>query len=149
MNVWGKSVALTGLLLLAGCAGSPYAPERERSSIPVEERSEPEVSKPVEVQRSGPATVETPRAPSAVDALLTTSRRQYDAGQYEAAIATAERALRLERSNAEIYLVIGHSYLALLQTDLAGQFARQGLAFAAAGSSVRQQLQLLLTRASN
>lgn len=148
MNVWMKALALAGGLLLAGCAGSPYAPERERSSIPVEELPEPEVSEPVQTQRPEPE-MEMPRTPSAVDTLLNTARRQYDAGQYEAAIATAERALRMERGNAEIYLVIGHSYLALLQTELAGQFARQGLAFATAGSSVRQQLQSLLTRASN
>lgn len=149
MNVWIKTAALAGLLVLVGCAGSPYAPEGERSSIPVEELPEPEVSEPVEVQRPEPAEVEAPRTPSAVDTLLSTARRQYDAGQYEAAVATAERALRMERGNAEIYLVIGHSYLALLQTELAGQFARQGLSFAAAGSSVRQQLQSLLTRAGN
>lgn len=148
MNVWVKIAALAGLLLLVGCAGSPYAPEGERSSIPVEELPEPETSEPAEVQRPEPE-VETPRTPSAVDTLLNSARRQYDAGQYEAAIATAERALRMERGNAEIYLVIGHSYLALLQTEMAGQFARQGLAFAAAGSSVRRQLQSLLTRASH
>lgn len=149
MNVWVKIMALAGGLLLVGCAGSPYAPERERSSIPVEELPEPEVSEPVEAQRPEPAEVEVPPTPSAVDTLLNTARRQYEAGQYEAAIATAERALRMERGNAEIYLVIGHSYLALLQTELAGQFARQGLAFAAGGSNVRQQLQSLLTRAGN
>lgn len=148
MNVWVKIAALAGLLLLVGCAGSPYAPEGERSSIPVEELPEPETSEPAEVQRPEPE-VEVPRTPSAVDTLLNSARRQYDAGQYEAAIATAERALRMERGNAEIYLVIGHSYLALLQTEMAGQFARQGLAFAAAGSSVRRQLQSLLTRASH
>lgn len=148
MNVWVKIAALAGLLLLVGCAGSPYAPEGDRSSIPVEELPEPEASEPAEVQRPEPE-VETPRTPSAVDTLLNSARRQYDAGQYEAAIATAERALRMERGNAEIYLVIGHSYLALLQTEMAGQFARQGLAFAAAGSSVRRQLQSLLTRASH
>lgn len=149
MNVWVKMAALAGLVLLVGCAGSPYAPERERSSIPVEELPEPETREPAEVQRPEPAEVEEPRTPSAVDTLLNSARRQYDAGQYEAAIATAERALRMERGNAEIYLVIGHSYLALLQTEMAGQFARQGLAFAAAGSSVRRQLQALLTRASH
>lgn len=148
MNVWVKIAALAGLLLLVGCAGSPYAPEGDRSSIPVEELPEPEASEPAEVQRPEPE-VEVPRTPSAVDTLLNSARRQYDAGQYEAAIATAERALRMERGNAEIYLVIGHSYLALLQTEMAGQFARQGLAFAAAGSSVRRQLQSLLTRASH
>lgn len=150
MNLWLKVTAMTGLLVLVGCAGSPYAPgpERDRSSVPVEERPEPEVREPVEVPPPEPQ-VEERRAPSAVDTLLATARRQYDAGQYEAAIATAERALRMERGNAEIYLVIGNSYLALLQNELAGQFARQGLAFAAAGSSVRQQLQSLLTRTGN
>lgn len=148
MNLWLKVMAVAALLALAGCAGSPYAPERERSSIPVEQLPEPPPREPVEVQPVEPPQIE-PRAPSAVDTLLATSRRQYDAGQYDAAIATAERALRMERGNPEIYLVIGNSYLALLQNELAGQFARQGLAFASSGSAVRQQLQSLLTRTSN
>ncbi len=152
MRMLARTTALAGVLALVGCAGSPYVTDRERESVPVEERIEPERQERTVIERPEPEPAPREperRAPSAVDTLLQTAQRQHDAGQYEAAIATAERALRMERSNPEIYLLIGNSYLALLQNEVAGQFARQGLSFAGAGSRVAQQLQLLLTRASN
>jgi tetratricopeptide (TPR) repeat protein len=95
--------------------------------------------------RSAPTTYNRPRPASAAPAtnravsgalgsLVTQAQNAYKAGQYQTAISTAERGLRIDRRAAALYLVMAQSYLALNQPTQAAQFANQGLRFSQSGS---------------
>ncbi len=77
----------------------------------------------------------------AVTSLINQSRAQYNSRDYAAAVATAERGLRIDRRAPELYLVIAQSYLQQGQTTQAEQFAQQGLRHAQPGSPVSSALQ--------
>lgn len=88
------------------------------------------------------------RGGDAVAALLEQSWSYYRSGQYDAAIAVAERAQRLDSGDPEIYLVLGSAHFAQYRVSLAEQLVRKGLAFSRAGTSVQRRLQGLLAEIS-
>ena len=143
-------VLIIGLSLqLVGCGSnvkpqSP-APVVERPTAPV---LKPEVVTPVKPQEpSTPpqAVSQTQPQPvlatsNAVASLLSQARVQYQAKNYALAVATAERALKIDRRSPEVYLVLAQSYVQLANTQLAQQFVQQGIRYSQAGSDVAQSL---------
>lgn len=109
-------------LLLAACA--PLRPPPDKAPVPEE----------------------PPKASStaAVVALIGQARRAYEQGQYQNSIAQAERGLRIDRREAEFYLLLAQSYQRLGREDRARQFARQGLRYAPPDSPNHRALQRLL-----
>ncbi len=85
--------------------------------------------------------------PAAIS-LARQARSQYLAQDYQGAIATAERGLRIERRAADLYLVLAQAYVQLGQPQKAGMFAQQGLRFAPQGSDVASDL-LRVTETAN
>ena len=83
---------------------------------------------------------------SAVDELLEEAWGYHDDGEFERAIAVAERALRMDRRNAEVYLVMASGNYELYRNDRARQLANQGLAYAERGSATYRRLRDLLDR---
>lgn len=139
-------VMMAVLVQLTGCATKPQqqptAPVIEKS-VPIEK---PEVKAPEKpaVPYTPPAVVPQtkPVAPvgNAVASLITQARGQYAAKNYQAAIATAERGLRIDRRAPELYLVLAQSYVQLANTQLAKQFVQQGIRYSQAGSEIAQSL---------
>lgn len=101
------------LVSLGGCA------------IQTVQDSEPEA--PAE-SRSRPSTPESPPV-QALSQMLQDSRAQLDARNWQAAIVSAERGLRINRREPELYLLLAKSYWGLADMDRARQFARQGLRY--------------------
>ncbi|HMW47191.1 MAG TPA: tetratricopeptide repeat protein [Cellvibrionaceae bacterium] len=110
-------------------------------------RDEAEVSR-----RQPPATYNRPRPANAAPAtnravsgalgsLVSQAQAAYQAGNYQTAISTAERGLRIDRRAPALYLVMAQSYLALNQPTQAAQFANQGLRFSQSGSAEARALE--------
>lgn len=113
------------LTMLAGCAGhEPYPPELPDDPA------------------SGSAT-------AAVVSLVDEARLAHDQGDYEAAIAVAERGLRIDRREPELYLIMAQSYLALDRSGKSAQFARQGMRHCPPDSHLYQALETTLSRAED
>ena len=137
-----SQLCLAGLLfVLAGCATHSDYP-----SYPAPQPQEPVKPAPVVVQPQPgavtPAPVPAPAMvlnPAAVS-LAKQARGQYQAQDYQGAIATAERGLRIERRAADLYLVLAQSYVQLGSPDKAKMFVQQGKRFATPGSDAAQGL---------
>jgi tetratricopeptide (TPR) repeat protein len=144
--VYKKIGLLIGVLQLVGCATVPQSPEKE----PVVVTPAPAVKPPAPVivapaKPAAPAQA-LPSAPvaaatsGAVTSLVAQARAQYQAKNYQGAIAIAERALRIDRHAPEVYLVLAQSYVQLANTQLALQFVQQGIRYAQAGTALAQSL---------
>ncbi len=144
-NLW--IVAILGLQLV-GCGTNvkpqPSAPVVE-SSLPAEVPAVviPDIpAMPVPIP---PAPTKQPvQAPAvatnAIASLAVQARAHYQAKNYQAAIAIAERGLRIDRRAPELYLLLAQSYIQLANTQLAQQFVQQGIRYAQVGSEVAQKL---------
>lgn len=149
--LFNKVLCLGGLLFvvlnLVGCASNvkpEVTPVVIEKSAPV---SVPEVKEPVKpVEPVIPEVVPQTRAPipvassNATASLVSQARAQYQAKNYQGAIATAERALRIDRRSPDVYLILAQSYMQLANTQAALQFAQQGIRFAQAGTDLAQTL---------
>jgi|GEM_PF-518337 len=132
---------------LVGCAGN-VKPEAEpvviEKSVPVPTPEVQEPAKPVEPVI--PEAVPQTRAPipaassNATASLVSQARAQYQAKNYQGAIATAERALRIDRRVPDVYLILAQSYIQLANTQVALQFVQQGIRYAQAGTDLAQTL---------
>ncbi len=133
---------------LVGCAGNV----RPESTPPVVESSEP-VAKPEDKLPEKPVEPVTPppfvpqtQAPvpvassNATASLVAQAKAQYQAKNYQGAIATAERALRIDRRSPEVYLVLAQSYVQLANNQLALQFVQQGIRYSQAGTDLAKNL---------
>lgn len=141
-------VVILMLTQLVGCASHT----RTQPSPPVVEKSEPTPpqvvkppEKPVESVTPPPVVPQThapaPAATSnATTSLVAQARAQYQAKNYQGAIATAERALRIDRRSPEVYLVLAQSYVQLANKQLALQFVQQGIRYSQAGTELAQAL---------
>lgn len=102
----------------------------------------------VEEPKSGPSGEVGPRLQAVVQ-MAETGSAALERGDYEAAIAAAERGLRIDRRMPELYLILAHSYRALGNPARARQFAQQGLRYVEepAGETGRalEDLLMLLT----
>lgn len=140
------SLCLASLLLvLAGCAShSNYpAPPSQPQAAPKPSAPPPAVTQPQPgAVAPVPATPTVMINPAALS-LARQARGQYQAQDYQGAIATAERGLRIDRRAADLYLLLAESYVQLGQPDKARLFIQQGKRFATAGSEAAQGLQRL------
>ncbi|MCW8196212.1 hypothetical protein F6455_15570 [Proteobacteria bacterium 005FR1] len=124
---------ISSALVLAGCA--TYTPAPAPAPAPESETG----------SASRPAPAIPKQEPErAVDRLLEESRSQLAARDWQAAIASAERGLRINRREAELYLLIAEAYRGLGNGDRSVQFARQGLRHAAEGSRTAKALHNLV-----
>lgn len=113
-------VALIGVL--TACSSQQQRP----TSAPVETPESTGVQEPTSGTESSSAA---PESSAAVAELLTQARLQYRYGNYQYAVRTAERGLRIDRGQSEWYLILAESYLKLGSSGNAQQFARQGLRY--------------------
>lgn len=133
---------------LVGCASH----ESTQSAPPVIEKSEPvappvvkQPEKPVE-PIAPPQAVPQTQAPvptassNATASLVSQARAQYQAKNYQGAVATAERALRIDRRSPEVYLILAQSYIQLANKQLAMQFVQQGIRYSQTGTELAQAL---------
>lgn len=136
-------------VLAAGCA--PLMPSDNRYPAPsedIEDINKPQPRSPASLE---PASIE-PAAPKpsaarlAVGQLLAEGWQLHRQGAYERSNAVAERAMRLDRLEAEIYLLLATNYFQLWNLDAAEQLARQGLPLSSAQSDTKQRLQYLLAQ---
>lgn len=81
---------------------------------------------------------------NAVHGLIDDAWDHYNGGEYDRAVAVAERAMRLNRRNPEIYLVMASAHYQRYRNDLARQLVRQGLSFSERGTRVHARLETLL-----
>lgn len=142
-----KCLLLAGLTLaFAGC--TPYSEQQQRPPVtsPTSGANSPSATTPPPVVQPQPGVVPRPTPgaaatlnPAAIS-LAKQARGQYQAQDYQAAIATAERGLRIERRAPDLYLVLAQSYLQLGEAQKAAMFAQQGLRFAPQGSDVASGL---------
>jgi tetratricopeptide (TPR) repeat protein len=116
-------------LLLAGCAGPVV-------------RDTPE-----DVATEAPAAAEPDALPAstagAVDSLVIQAREHYQQANFPAAIAAAERGLRIDRRVPELYLILAQSYFQLAMPQQADAFARQGLRYSEPDSLIAEALQAM------
>jgi hypothetical protein len=137
-----RTCLLAGAFALFGCATNTQQPptptpviDRPTSvikpSAPAIVQPQPgAVPKPVPVVSLNPAA----------QSLARQARQQYAAQDYQGAIATAERGLRIERRAADLYLVLAQSYVQLALPEKAKMFVQQGMRFAAPGSDAEMGL---------
>lgn len=85
---------------------------------------------------------------AAVVSLIDQARLAYEQGDYMGAVAAAERGLRIDRREPELYLVLAQSYLDLAQAEQARQFAEQGLRHSPPDSRLYQALESVRSRAA-
>lgn len=142
INLLTRACVLAGVFAIVGCATSPQQPQ---TPPPVTDRptsvvkpGEPAVVQPQPgaVPKPAPVVSLNPAAQS----LARQARQQYLSQDYQGAIATAERGLRIERRAADLYLVLAQSYVQLALPEKAKMFVQQGLRFAAPGSDTAQGL---------
>ena len=101
---------------------------KQSLSIPVPTEL-PESKKVQNREASADNTRTVPERSAAVADLLSQARLQYRYGEYQYAVRTAERGLRIDRGQSEWYLILAESYLKLGSSGNAQQFARQGLRY--------------------
>lgn len=140
MNNRVSRLLLAGLVVaIAGC--TPYNAQQHRPAP-----SKPATAKPVTPPVVQPQPGALPKPAPAVSlnpaalSLAKQARNQYLAQDYQGAIATAERGLRIERRAADLYLVLAQAYVQLGQPQKAEMFVQQGLRFAPSGSDVASGL---------
>ena len=138
---------LGAALLCAAAAGCSTAPYRFPSpSSPPPPPQEPAPSAPPssrEVPAPQPDVEE--RQPSAASvALLERSRADRDAGDYAAAAAALERALRIEPNNALLWIELAEIKAADGDRDQARQMARKALTLAGSDGSIETRARRLL-----
>lgn len=142
MTLLTRVCVLAGVFAIVGC--STTSTQQPQHSPPVIDR--PSVVKPGQpaVVQPQPGAVPRPvpvvALNPAAQSLAKQARQQYLAQDYQGAIATAERGLRIERRAADLYLVLAQSYVQLALPEKAKMFVQQGLRFAAPGSDTAQGL---------
>ena len=123
----------------------PPQPE-QTTSAPVEPQPAPAPDTEPEPQRIEPTVTAPVSGNGAVQSLLEDARRLSRTGEYDRSNAVAERAMRIDHAEPEVYLVMASNYLAMTQLQLAEQLVRQGLPLAGQRPAVKRQLEALLSR---
>jgi len=154
MNIKLLIGLLTAISLLTGCismGGREPAPVSEASTIaaPVNAGTE---------QSSGGVQIRayTPAAPVAapepvhggpVVALLKQSKQQESRGENDRAVATLERALRIEPRSAHLWNRLAHLRLAQKRAVLAAEMAAKSTALAGGDTALKRDNWLLIAEA--
>jgi tetratricopeptide (TPR) repeat protein len=123
--------ALLSLGLLTACATqSTIEPVVQEPDVaPVSESTPVEMPQATETSRTQSAVKPPAAVNIATDSLTNLARAQYQARQYQSAIATAERGLRIDRRAASLYLLLAQSYMQLDMPQKAMNFVQQGLRY--------------------
>jgi tetratricopeptide (TPR) repeat protein len=136
-----KSAALRSGLAIAllcfgavGCATSPY---RFPSPQP---QPQPSTRAPAESEPEAPE----PQRNAASVALLERSRDERDAGRYAAAVASLERALRIDPNNALLWIELAEVKAADGDRGQAQEMARKALTLAGNDRSISERARRLL-----
>jgi Tfp pilus assembly protein PilF len=129
-----KACQSLGLALMLSACAQPYysppvqeAPGTTSSPIPVEESEAVPVVTPESLQRHVEPVQENP----AVLALLDQANHEQMAGDFDAAVATVERALRIEPRNPRAYYQLALVRYRQDRTALASQLLLKGLSYPA------------------
>ena len=140
--VWTVSLLL---LVLNGCTVMPErsplpAPVVKSTDEPASTASAPEEEPDIRVRAYEPAPVVTaqPVHSGAVVALLDTAERQHHSGDISGAVATTERALRIEPRNAHLWNRLAHLRHAQKRYALAVEIAEKSNALAAGDLSLKR-----------
>lgn len=164
-NIFGVVVFVLVGWIVTGCSSvmvpvgesssTRTAPQQQSSSTtkPQSEstvKSAPESADTNMRQPTGNAIVPNSReqnlaSGSAVKKLLQDAWAYHRTGQYDRSNAVAERAMRIDHTDPDIYWVMASNYLALAQLNLAEQLAIQGLPLADSDGAVKRGLQQLLS----
>jgi tetratricopeptide (TPR) repeat protein len=128
-------IVLTAAAALAACAGPPYQPApTPREPIPQPGTPQPEGPPGEEpVPETPPPPAPPPkqfRLSAASSALVTQARNLADKGEYPAAIATLERAQRIEPENPLLWIELGRVHQAEGNSAQADSMGRKALALA-------------------
>lgn len=145
--------------ILSACASQPPAPEVDlggggQTNTEVSGAKDPQsavrspqsTSRPTEPPQQPVPIRERQLAkgiPPAAESLLARAQRDLDEGNYDSAIANAERGLRIARTSAELLMVLARSYQAQGDYTQARVFAKRGLRYLPAGAK-RKQFERLL-----
>lgn len=158
MKRFSLVMALLLFGLLSGCAQVyvPVSQSHPAGSPPSGSASEPPPSRPtpapppVVEQPSGPQIAPSVSAPvsgnGAVMNLLEEAWRLNRAREYDRSNAVAERALRIDHAEPEVYLVMASNYYSMMQLQLAEQLVRQGLPLSGQKQGIKADLQSLLVK---
>jgi len=141
ITLFTRACVLAGVFVIVGCSThsqAPQGPEPGTEQPTVITPDQPAVVQPQ--PGAVPKPVPTVALNPAAQSLAKQARQQYLAQDYQGAIATAERGLRIERRAADLYLVLAQSYVQLALPEKAKMFVQQGLRFAAPGSETAQGL---------
>jgi tetratricopeptide (TPR) repeat protein len=138
------------LLFATGCAPMVKPVSGPQSAPPAPATPPPDEQ---DVRGDVPGDVIVPSSPaperasnSAVAQLVVDAWEYNRAGEYDRSNAVVERALRINHTEPEIYLVMASNYFAMAQLQLAEQLARQGLPLAGGNSAIKRELQGLLSQ---
>jgi len=144
-----RLVLVAAIVLVTGAC----APLQTSTSAPAPvESRQPGQIRPVEnpydasPKKIAPARQAVSPAQKAVSSLLKEGWTYYRVGNYERAIAIAERAQRLDPQRAEVYLLLANSYFAQGKNGLAEQLGQRGLSFSQSDATIRRKLQSLLAQ---
>ena len=141
ITLFTRACVLAGVFVIVGCSTHSQAPQGPEPVIEQPSVITPEQPPVVQPQPGAvPKPVPTVALNPAAQSLAKQARQQYLAQDYQGAIATAERGLRIERRAADLYLVLAQSYVQLALPEKAKMFVQQGLRFAAPGSETAQGL---------
>lgn len=144
------------LFLVSGCGSAPFSSKRDPA--PVEDYS---TSTPADgdiyAAEDGSVAITpyqppsrlqaTPAHGAAVRALLETARNQRQAGNLTEAVATMERALRIEPRNARLWNQLAHLRLEQQQPELAAELAAKSNVLAATDAELKRDNWLLIGQA--
>jgi len=141
-NLLSRACVLAGVFVIVGCTTHSQPPQNPEPVITPPTGAVTPNEPPVVQPQPGavPKPVPTVALNPAAQSLAKQARQQYLAQDYQGAIATAERGLRIERRAADLYLVLAQSYVQLALPEKAKMFVQQGLRFAAPGSETAQSL---------
>ena len=129
-------------LLLGACA--PMVPAPTGYPAPDERKTDSGKAETPPARRIEPESPKASAAQSAVERLLQEGWQLHRQGIFERSNAIAERALRLDRGNAEVYLLLASNYYSLWHLGMAEQIARQGLPLASGNTALQAKLRELL-----
>ena len=101
------------------------------------------------IENSSPSVTKQSTGNRATAQLIADAQEQFQRNDWQAAIAIAERGLRVDRREVRLYLLIAKSYRALGSLDISKQFAEQGLRYVSEPTSaIALEFNRLLTVSS-
>jgi len=140
------ALVLLGLLFLGACTSTSsvvYVRDIDALDQQTPDAS-PSVTVPEQAKSSPIYQERAPRGLPIVTRLLAQADAALQAGQWEQAIALAEKGLGIERKEPRFYVVLAAAYSQLSNPQQSQSFAKQGLRYADKQSVVASQLESYL-----